>query len=99
MSKRSRGIRARSTQDRPTSEQHPVELRPTGVRARTQELQPSARRIRPYVLPGIFLVAALAGIAAIAAAAIGAPTTTNSTAIRPVIGCTTARKLYLTVSS
>lgn len=86
MSKRSRGTRARSSPDRPTSEQRPVESRPTGVRSRKQAAKPSARRIRPYVLPAIFLVAALAGIAAIAAAAIGAPTTTNSTAIRPVLG-------------
>lgn len=86
MSKRSRGKVARAPQERAPSERRQVESGSGGLRVPKRAGGRTGRRIRPYVLPGIFLVAALAGIAAIAAAAIGAPATTNSTAIRPVLG-------------
>ena len=61
-----------------------------GPVARRPAVESRGRKIRPYVLPGIFLVTALAAIAALAASVVGAPTAANFSALRPVLGSTTA---------
>lgn len=82
MSKRTRYRTGRPTVDRAGPQRQASDERPRRPRADTRR----SRGIRPFVMPAIFLVAALAGIGALAVTVLGAPTAANFAAIRPVLG-------------